>query len=112
MTFFSFTYSGDVLESILSKDSCKVGLPTIEHLLMHPFWQDNVPKFYEQFVNTMDTTKQTIKLTTTAKDQITIAVQKTEQRLRDEQKSVGFSFIANFQANLLIFCCCFGNFLR
>lgn len=86
------TYLGDVLESILSKDACKVGLPTIERLLMHSFWQDNVPKFYEQFVNTIDATKQTIKLTNAAKDQIKIAVQKTEQRLRDEQKSVSVTW--------------------
>lgn len=80
---------------------------------MHPFWQDNIPKFYEQFVNTNDAAKQTIKQTNSAKDQLKIAVQKTEQRIRDEQKSVSvgravesaeeFFLILNTESDRFIF---------
>lgn len=94
-TFYIFSKfpisPGDLLESILSKDACKVGLPNIERLLVHPFWQENIPKFYEQFANANDSSKQSLKLTNNAKEQIKIAIQKSEQRLRDEQKSVSTS---------------------
>ncbi|XP_055321695.1 PX domain-containing protein kinase-like protein isoform X2 [Sitodiplosis mosellana] len=78
----------DLLESILSKDACKVGLPSLERLIHHPFWQEYVPKFHEQYMSGSDATKHNLKLTNNAKEQIKIAAQKTEQRLRDEQKSV------------------------
>lgn len=87
--FFSLNV-GELLESILSKDACKVGLPSLERLMVHPFWQENVPKFYEQYMNGNDAAKQSLKLTNVAKEQIKIAAQKTEQRLRDEQRSVSF----------------------
>lgn len=79
---------GELLESILSKDACKVGIPTLERLVQHPFWHENVPKFHEQYMSGSDATKHTLKLTNSAKEHIKIAAQKTEHRLRDEQKSV------------------------
>lgn len=83
--------AGDLLESILSKDACKVGLPNLERLVNHQFWHENVPKFYEQYMSGADANKPSLKLSNVAKDQIKIAAQKTEQRLKDEQRSVGFS---------------------
>lgn len=74
------------MESILSKDACKVGLPNLERLVSHQFWHENVPRFYEQYMSGTD--KPTLKLSNVAKDQIKIAAQKTEQRLKDEQRSV------------------------
>lgn len=85
----------DLLESILSKDACKVGLPTLERLIQHPFWQEYVPKFHEQYMSGSDASKHTLKLTNNAKDHIKIAAQKTEQRLRDEQKSVSLFVFFN-----------------
>lgn len=78
----------DLLESILSKDACKVGLPSLERLVQHPFWHEHVPKFHEQYMSASDATKHSLKLTNNAKEQIKIAAQKTDQRLRDEQRSV------------------------
>lgn len=78
----------DLLESILSKDACKVGLPTLERLIQHPFWDEYVPKFHEQYMSGNDTSKFSLKLSNSAKEHIKLAAQKTEQRLRDEQKSV------------------------
>lgn len=79
----------DLLESILSKEACKVGLPNLEQLTGHRFWQEYVPKFYEQYMSGwMENNKALLKLSTVAKEQIKIAIQKSEQRLRDEQKSV------------------------
>lgn len=85
----------ELLESILSKDACKVGLPSLERLVQHPFWHENVPKFHEQYMTGSDATKHVLKLTNHAKDQIKIAAQKTEQRLRDEQKSVSRNVVRN-----------------
>lgn len=63
-------------------------MPNLEQLATHRFWQEHVPKFYEQYMSSAESNKPSLKLSTAAKDQIKIAVQKTEQRLRDEQKSV------------------------
>lgn len=81
------------MESILSKDACKVGLPTFERLVNHPFWQENVPKFYEQYMSGSENNKPILKLSSVAKEQIKIAAQRTEQRLRDEQRSVSFYYL-------------------
>lgn len=84
------------MESILSKDACKVGLPTLERLIQHRFWQEYVPKFHEQYMSGSDASKFALKLTNSAKEHIKLAAQKTEQRLRDEQKSVS--------TNSILFC--------
>lgn len=36
----SFNFTGSVLESILSLEACKMGLPTLDGLLSHPFFAD------------------------------------------------------------------------
>lgn len=76
------------MQSILSKEACKVGLPSLEQLAAHPFWNDYVPKFYDTYMGGTESSKQILNLTQAAKDQIQNAANKSEQRLRDEQKSV------------------------
>lgn len=82
--------SGDLLQSILSKEACKIGLPTLEQLAVHPFWNEHIPRFYDTYMGGTESSKQIFNLTSVAKEQIKIAAAKTEQRLRDEQKSVCF----------------------
>lgn len=81
-------------------------MPTLERLVQHRFWHENVPKFHEQYMSGSDATKHTLKLTNNAKDHIKIAAQKTEQRLRDEQKSVSFTqvYIVSNIFDLLLLC--------
>ncbi|XP_037827498.1 PX domain-containing protein kinase-like protein [Lucilia sericata] len=71
-----------LLESILSKDACKTGLPTLEQLIKHEF-------FNEHAINSeIQETTPYFKISLGAKEIIKNAVQKAENRLRDEQKSV------------------------
>lgn len=94
------------MESILSKDACKVGMPTLERLIQHPFWNEYVPKFHEQY--TSDASKFSLKISNSAKEHIKLAAQKTEQRLRDEQKSVCTQFLFHFDCDFVQSCyeCC------
>lgn len=72
----------------MSKEACKSGLPSLEQLINH--------EFFKQYSSCEMNTKPTIddanisnlKLSQNAKDAIKLAVQKTENRLREEQKSV------------------------
>ncbi|GAB0093622.1 PX domain-containing protein kinase-like protein [Sergentomyia squamirostris] len=77
-----------LLESILLKDSCKNGLPTLEQVAGHAFFREHVPNFQDTFMQATKTTKPHLKWSTAAKEQLKIALQKAEHRLRDEQKSV------------------------
>lgn len=75
-------YLERLLESILSKESCKAGLPTLNQLINHDFFQENpitadVPETMSYF-----------KISLNVKEWIRNAVQKAEIRLREEQKSV------------------------
>lgn len=76
------------LESILSRDALKLGLPSLEQLALHSFFNEYASNFNETYIVASNLCKPHLKLSTVAKEQIKIAVQKTEQRLRDEQKSV------------------------
>lgn len=60
--------------------------------MLHPFWNEYAPKFNEKYMSGNDA-KQSLKLTNNAKEQIKITMQRTEQRLRDEQKSVSVKII-------------------
>lgn len=77
-----------MLESILSKEACKVGLPTLDQLATHQFFNEHAPRFTEQHTIAINTVKPHLKFSNQAKEQLKIAVQRKEQRLRDEQKSV------------------------
>ncbi|XP_017025061.1 PX domain-containing protein kinase-like protein isoform X2 [Drosophila kikkawai] len=74
-----------LLESILSKEACKAGLPTLEQLLGH--------RFFTQYASTegagaANAEKPYFKLSLNAKELLKQAALKSENRLRDEQKSV------------------------
>ncbi|ALC42353.1 CG8726 [Drosophila busckii] len=71
-----------VLESILSKEACKAGLPTLDQLAAH--------RFFSQYATAMPATseKPHFKLSLQAKELLRQAAVKSENRLRDEQKSV------------------------
>lgn len=77
-----------LLESILSKDACKSALPTLDQLAGHPFFGEYAATFNEQYAAAVGAQKPHLKFSTNAKEQLKIAVQKTENRVRDEQKSV------------------------
>lgn len=79
-----------------------MGLPSLEQLAVHPFWADHVPKFYDTYMGGVDSSKQILNLSNVAKEQIKIAATKTEQRLRDEQKSVSRYLVAQVYLQLLI----------
>lgn len=77
-----------LLESILSKEACRVGLPTLDQLANHPFFAEHAPRFQEQYAAAISVNKPYLKLSTTAKEQLKVAAHRTEQRLQNEQKSV------------------------
>lgn len=83
-----FFFLESFLESILSRDALKLGLPSLEQLVLHSFFTEYASNFNEVYNAASNLCKPYLKLSTVAKEQIKIAVQKTEQRLRDEQKSV------------------------
>lgn len=77
----------NLLESILSKEACRVGLPTLDQLAAHPFFSEYAPRFAEQYASVISANKPVLKLSSVAKDQLKMAAQRTEQRLQNEQKS-------------------------
>ncbi|KAL1514230.1 hypothetical protein ABEB36_003518 [Hypothenemus hampei] len=70
-----------MLESILSHDACKNGLPTIQSLLEDPF-------FANVKLNITDKDKAHFKIPTTVKEHLKTVVLKIEDRLKGEQKVV------------------------
>ncbi|KAM7344335.1 PX domain-containing protein kinase-like protein isoform 2-T2 [Cochliomyia hominivorax] len=72
-----------LLESILSKDACRAGLPTLEEVSKHKF-------FKEHALHTGESSEvmSYFKISLNAKDIIKNVAQKAEIRLREEQKSV------------------------
>uniref|UniRef100_A0A8D8C7M4 PX domain-containing protein kinase-like protein n=1 Tax=Culex pipiens TaxID=7175 RepID=A0A8D8C7M4_CULPI len=77
-----------LLESILLKDACKSSLPTLDQLASHAFFSEYAATFNEQYAAAIAAQKPHLKFSTNAKEQLKLAVQKTENRVRDEQKSV------------------------
>uniref|UniRef100_A0A2M4ALR0 PX domain-containing protein kinase-like protein n=1 Tax=Anopheles triannulatus TaxID=58253 RepID=A0A2M4ALR0_9DIPT len=77
-----------LLESILSREACKSALPTLDQLTTHPFFSEYAGHFNELYATTISVQRPHLKFSTTAKDQLKLAVQKTEARVRDEQRSV------------------------
>ncbi|XP_018321403.1 PX domain-containing protein kinase-like protein [Agrilus planipennis] len=68
-----------VLESILSAEACKTGLPTIENLLSMPFFQKVALVF-----NSED--KAQLKIPSSIKERLKNVQAQIEERLKDEQK--------------------------
>lgn len=77
-----------LLESILLKDACKSALPTLDQLASHAFFSEYAATFNEQYAAAIGAQKPHLKFSTNAKEQLLKQVQKTENRVRDEQKSV------------------------
>lgn len=70
------------METILSKEACRAGLPLLEDLIKHEFFT----QYAECSVD--DGFKPHFKLSLNAKEQLRSAMLRCENRLRDEQKSV------------------------
>ncbi|KAL3285767.1 hypothetical protein HHI36_000292 [Cryptolaemus montrouzieri] len=70
-----------VLQSILSFDACKTGLPTIEGLLNEPF-------FATVANNATNAEKTVLKIPTSTKEKLKLVRNQIEERLKDEQKMV------------------------
>ncbi|XP_073844562.1 PX domain-containing protein kinase-like protein [Musca autumnalis] len=78
----------NLLESILSKEACKTGLPSLEQLINHDFFKEYSPCEASKETSDDEYSKSHLKLSLNAKEAIKLAIQKTENRLREEQKSV------------------------
>lgn len=76
------------MESILSKEASRNGLPTLEQLANHQFYSEFAPGFAASHTIAINNCKPHLKFSSVAKEQIKMCVQKCEARLRDEQKSV------------------------
>ncbi|XP_017769864.1 PREDICTED: PX domain-containing protein kinase-like protein [Nicrophorus vespilloides] len=73
------THLRSVIESILSPEGCKVGVPTIDSLLMHPF--------FSSVILTLEAGDRAhLKFPNTAKDHLKVISTQLEDRLREEQK--------------------------
>jgi PX domain-containing protein kinase-like protein len=77
-----------LLDSILTRDAFKQAMPTLDQLCAHHFFTEYARNFNESHALAIHNIKPHLKLSTNAKEQIKIAILKTESRLRDEQKSV------------------------
>lgn len=69
------------MESILSAEACKNGLPTIEALLNHPLFSSIILTLYPD-------DKAHLKFSATAKEQLKNAQSQMEERLKEEQKMI------------------------
>lgn len=70
-----------VLESILSSESCKNSLPTVDNLLQHAFFAPVAPQLSPN-------DKMQLKIPTSVKEQLKLAQGLVEDRLKEEQKMV------------------------
>lgn len=76
-----FVFLESVLESILSSEACKSGLPSIESLLKHKF-------FSTVYVPLLPDDKAHLKIPCSTKEHLKNAVVQMEERLKEEQKMV------------------------
>lgn len=83
MFFFSLE---TLLELIIAKDALKISSPSIDQILTHDFFKEFAPSFDQLYSESLAPTK--ISFDLPSKDAIAKASQKTEQRLKDEQKLV------------------------
>ncbi|XP_053377558.1 PX domain-containing protein kinase-like protein isoform X2 [Mercenaria mercenaria] len=68
-----------VLESILTTEACKNGLPTVQNLLMHPFFADvSLPAGEKPF----------LKIPSKLKEPLRQAKEEFERRIKEEQKAI------------------------
>lgn len=81
-------YSENLLESLVTKEALKLNYPTLDQLASHQFFTEYAPGFQKIHQDAISACKPNLKFSTTTKDILKIAVQKTEIRLHDEQKLV------------------------
>lgn len=87
MQFLSHTET--LLEHLITKDSFKTSVPTFDKLKTHAFFRDFASTFEAKHVELNSTiVKQNVSFDASAKDFISKLSQKSEQRLKDEQKLV------------------------
>lgn len=79
-------HSESLLELIIAKDSLKSNSPSIESILSHSFFKEFAPTFDQVYSESLVASK--LSFDVASKDFIAKASQKTEQRLKDEQKLV------------------------
>ncbi|XP_069682231.1 PX domain-containing protein kinase-like protein isoform X2 [Periplaneta americana] len=77
-----------VLESILSTDACKGGVPTIAALLTHPFFNSTELGSSYSLSNSSQSDRPHLKFSSHVKEALRETRQKIENRLKDEQKMV------------------------
>ncbi|KAL2091666.1 hypothetical protein ACEWY4_013929 [Coilia grayii] len=74
-----FTSVVSVLQSILSTEACKTGMPTVTQLLQTPLFKD---------VLLFNSEKAQFKITTKLKEALKMAKDSLEKRLQEEQKTI------------------------
>lgn len=88
-----FYLSETLLEHLITKDSFKTSLPTFDKIKTHAFFRDFASTFESKHVELNATVvKQNINFDANAKEIIAKLTQKSEQRLKDEQKLVSAKF--------------------
>lgn len=75
-----------LLELIIAKDALKVSSPSIEQVLSHGLFKEFASSFEQLHSESLTSSKLSFELP--SKDSVVKASQKTEQRLKDEQKLV------------------------
>jgi hypothetical protein len=75
-----------LLELIIAKDALKISSPSIEQVLSHGFFKEFESTFNQNYSESLSPSKVSFDLP--SKDSVVKASQKTEQRLKDEQKLV------------------------
>lgn len=86
---FHFPLTETLLEHLITKDSFKTSTPTFDKIKTHAFFRDYASTFEQKHVELNATiVKQNVSFDASAKDFISKLSQKSEQRLKDEQKLV------------------------
>lgn len=75
-----------LLELIIAKDALKISSPSIDQVLSHGFFKEFAASFDQHHSESLAPSKLSFDLP--SKDSVVKASQKTEQRLKDEQKLV------------------------
>lgn len=79
LTLFHFAEA--VLESILSSESCKIGLPSLQELLQNPFFNVADQNHF---------TKIDFKISSSLRQSMKAAIKSTEKRLQNEQRAIRY----------------------
>lgn len=83
-----YIFLESLLELIIAKDSLKSNSPSIDQILSHSFFKEFASSFDQTYAESLHPSKTSFVLT--SKDALLKASQKSEQRLKDEQKLVNY----------------------